>query len=236
LLPVVIAFQSIACEPPAEAFSEITRPRLSKEILLFALFIWMASASAAWRSASELFVTVSGQPSGVIADRAASAGLLDHAIVLNRRSAGDGDGDAAPTHLQITGRVDHARAAWESLCGGDGAGDRVRAGHELGSRGRRSEKSESDHREIPNVHGATFLGWRLRQRHSLTVTIVRQARRDWACEHGVNRNCRIVDPKSRPPSRGWRRWNAFHQVEDAASSLVSASNTKSSRAPITGPS
>ena len=56
-------------------------------------------------------------------------------------------GDAAPTHLQIPVRADHARAAGESLSGGDGAGDWVRAGHELGSARRRSEKGESDKRE-----------------------------------------------------------------------------------------
>jgi hypothetical protein len=32
----------------------------------------------------------------------------------------------------------------------------------------------SDQRESQNFHGATFLGWRPRQRHSLTVTIVRR--------------------------------------------------------------
>ena len=88
-----------------------------------------------------------GQATGVIADRAASAGLLDHAIVLDLGSAGDGNSDGAPTHLQVAGRDDHACATWESLCGGDGAGNWVRAGHELGSRRRRSEKSESDQRE-----------------------------------------------------------------------------------------
>jgi hypothetical protein len=46
----------------------------------------------------------------------------------------------------------------------------------LGSPRRRSEKSESDQRESreENFHGATFLEWRLRRRHSLTVTIVRR--------------------------------------------------------------
>ena len=103
----------------------------------------MASASAAWRSAPALFITVRVSPPGVIADRAASGGLLDHAIVLDRRSAGDCNGDAAPAHLQVTRRADHARAAWKSLCSGDGAGDWVRAGHELGSPRGRSEKSQT---------------------------------------------------------------------------------------------
>ena len=59
----VIALPSITCtEPPAEAFSEMTLPKLSKEILLFGLFIWMASASAACRSAPALFGTVRVRP------------------------------------------------------------------------------------------------------------------------------------------------------------------------------
>src|SRR5438094_5159343 len=52
----------------------------------------------------------------------------------------------------------------------------------------------------------------------------------------VNRKYPTADPKSRLLSRGWRKWNASHRVADAASSLVSASNTKSSRASIAGPS
>ena len=142
-----------------------------------------------------MFVTVRVRPAGVIADRAASAGLLDHAIVLDRRSAGDGNGDAAPTHLQVTGRADHARAAVESLCGGDGAGDWVRAGHELGSPRRRSEKSESDQRESQDFHSATFLGWRLRRRHSLTVTIVRQRATRLGLRHGLTETIRLRIPK-----------------------------------------
>src|SRR5439155_6586762 len=52
----------------------------------------------------------------------------------------------------------------------------------------------------------------------------------------VNREYPTADPKSRLPSRGARRWNASHRAADAGSSLVSASNTKSSRASIAGPS
>jgi len=87
-----------------------------------------------------------------------------------------------------------------------------------------------------NFHGATFLGWRLRRRHLLTVTIVRRRATRFALQYGVNRNCRRANPGNRPLSRARRRWNASHQAADAASSLLSASNTKSSRASTTGPS
>ena len=67
--------------------------------------------------------------------------------------------------------------------------------------------------------------------------------RSWASEASnsersalVNRNYPTADPKSRLPSRARRKWNASHRAAGAASSLVSASNTKSSRASIAGPS
>ncbi len=52
----------------------------------------------------------------------------------------------------------------------------------------------------------------------------------------INRKYPTADPKSRVLSRGPRKWNASHRAADAASSLVSASNTKSSRASIAGSS
>jgi len=52
----------------------------------------------------------------------------------------------------------------------------------------------------------------------------------------VNRNYPIADPKNRLPSEGQRRWNASPRAEDAASPLVIASSTKSSRVSIAGPS
>jgi hypothetical protein len=48
-----------------------------------------------------------------------------------------------PLTCKLPVELDQARAAMESLCGGDGAGDRVRAGHELGSPRGRSEKSQT---------------------------------------------------------------------------------------------
>src|SRR5438067_6261558 len=51
----------------------------------------------------------------------------------------------------------------------------------------------------------------------------------------INRKYPTADPKSRLPSRGARRWNASHRAADAASFLVTASNTKSSRASIADP-
>ncbi len=149
----------------------------------------MGSASAAWRSAPALFVTVRVRPPVLSRIARPVPVLLDHAIVLDRRSAGDGNGDAAPTHLQVTGRADHARSAVESLCGGDGAGDWVRAGNELGSPRRRSEKSESDQRGgKEDFHSAALLGQRLSLRHSLTVTIVQQRATRSGLRPGVNRN------------------------------------------------
>jgi hypothetical protein len=48
-----------------------------------------------------------------------------------------------PLTCKLPVELDQARAAMESLCGGDGAGDWVRAGHELGSPRGRSEKSQT---------------------------------------------------------------------------------------------
>ena len=58
------------------------------------------------------------------ADRDGAAdNTVAHTIALDRRSAGDGNGDAASAHFRVPGRANHSRAAWESLRGGDGAGD-----------------------------------------------------------------------------------------------------------------
>jgi hypothetical protein len=46
-----------------------------------------------------------GQPAGCYRGSRGQWRLLDHAIVLDRRSAGDGNGESAPTHLQVTGRA-----------------------------------------------------------------------------------------------------------------------------------
>jgi hypothetical protein len=51
-----------------------------------------------------------------------------------------------------------------------------------------------------------------------------------------NRGVSTADPRSRLLGRGPRKQNTSHRAADGASSLVSASNTKSSRASIAGPS
>src|SRR5262249_32653715 len=103
----------------------------------------------------ELFPVSNHDVAVLPVDTVASAGLFDHAIVFDRKSAGDGNGGSAPSHLQVTVRADHARVAYESLCSGDAVVDWVRAGIELGSPCRRSEKSESDQRES---HEENFQG------------------------------------------------------------------------------
>ena len=56
----------------------------------------------------------------------------------------------------------------------------------------------------------------------------------FSISESANRKYPTADPKSRLLSRGARKSNASHRAADAASFLVTASNTKSSRVSIAG--
>lgn len=63
---------------------------------------------------------------GLIERQRKSAGIEQR--IIRERSASHGNCDAAATYFQVTSRANDTCTNWECLCGGDSAGNWVRAG------------------------------------------------------------------------------------------------------------